>query len=151
MHCSLDFNLHQAILKSLATSFATSDAKSAKAAASGKAAANTSTDAVEALQSSYQDILDTVELTADVLEEKDNWTLCDANAVIALAEYATETAKAAISMKAQPNIHYTDGIQNDCQERLEKCGAYVRTGLGRLHMVMVERCLGGQGEGPGDI
>lgn len=148
---SLDFNLHLAILKSLATSFAVSDAKSAKAAATGKAAATNIGDSSDALQSSYEDILDTFDLSPDLLEEKENWTYSEANAVIAFAEYALESAKASMAMKTQLEIQYPQSIKDDCVERLQKCGAHVKLALERLHVIKVDRCLGGQGERRGDI
>lgn len=144
---SLDFNLHQAILKSLATSFASSDAKSAKAAATGKAA-STTPDASDSLQTSYKDVLDTFDLSSDVLHESESWTLSDANAVIALAEYAAETAKTAKAMKEpQTEVQYSKEIQDNCALRLHECSAHIKLGLERLQVIKVERCLGGQGEG----
>jgi hypothetical protein len=145
---SLDFNLHQAILKSLATSFASSDGTSAKAVSTGKAAAATSSisDNTDVTQTSYQDILDTFDLTAEVLEEKNNWTLCDANAVIALAEYATEIARGAIASKAQSDDDYTNEYSNNDSKRLLECSAHIGIALKRLQTITVERCLGGQGE-----
>jgi hypothetical protein len=150
---SLDFNLHQAILKSLATSFAGTDAKSAKATATGKAAStnghidvNGAADTSDALQQGYHDILDTFVLPPDLLEDKDNWTRCDANAVIALAEYAVETAKNAIIMHSAPQMMYNEDAHEDARSRLQDCSNSIRLALERLHMIKIERCLGGQGE-----
>lgn len=144
---SLDFNLHQAILKSLATSFSSGDAKSA--VSTGKAAATAAeshSDSTSITQTNYQDILDTFDLTVEVLEEKNNWTLCDANAVIALSEYATEIARAAIAHKAQSHTQHADDTSDNTSKRLLECTAHIGIALKRLQTITVERCLGGQGE-----
>lgn len=86
-----------------------------------------------------------------MLEERDNWTYSDANAVIAFAEYALESAKASMAMKTQLEIQYPQSIKDDCIERLRKCSAHVKLALERLHVIKVDRCLGGQGQRRGDI
>lgn len=51
-----------------------------------------------------------------------------------------------MTVKAQPDIQYTDELQAECDARLETCASHIKLSLERLHLIRVERCLGGQGE-----
>lgn len=97
-------------------------------------------------QSSYQDILDTFDLSPELLEERENWTYSDANAVIAFADYALESARNVLAMKGQSEIQYPSSVRDDCSKRLKECSGHIKIALERLHVIKVQRCLGRQGE-----
>lgn len=96
-------------------------------------------------QSSYQDILDTFDLSPELLEERENWSYSDANAVIAFAEYALESASNVLAMQGQLDVQYPQSVQDDCETRLRQCSEHMKIALERLHVIKVQRCLGGQG------